>query len=248
MLNYRFEEVSMMNTQFQPLRALRAARTLAANPDDLPQVFTIIEALSLNTLARTAKRMHRNVVGAQLMASKPNIVDRLADRDALASLPEGSLGRAYLAFVEREKISPEGIRSASDQGMKRERVLSPELDWLRAHLRDTHDLWHAATGYAGDVLGETSLLAFIFAQTWNPAIAFIISIGLAKTLADKRTGPMARSTIVDGFRRGLAASWLPAQDWDALLALPLPEVRKRLSLAAAPVYREIRSSQLKAAA
>ena len=41
-----------MLVQFQPRRALRAAKTLAADPDDLPQVFTIIESLSGRTLQR----------------------------------------------------------------------------------------------------------------------------------------------------------------------------------------------------
>jgi ubiquinone biosynthesis protein COQ4 len=233
--------------QFQPRRALRAAQALAANPEDLPQVFTIIESLSLDTILRTAKRMKHDPVGAQLMAAKPNIVDRLIDRAALARLPEGSLGRAYLAFVEREKISAQGIREASEKGMTRERQLPEDLQWLRTHLRDTHDLWHAATGYAGDILGELGLLAFIFAQEWNPAIAFIIAIGLTKTFSNPDAARV-RQMIIDGFRRGRAAKWLPAQDWESLLALPLDEVRERLSLAAPPAYREIRSSQFKAAA
>jgi len=237
----------MSVVQFQPLRALRAARTLAADPDDLPQVFTIIESLSLNTLSRIERRMRHDPRGAQLLAAKPNIVERLADRAALARLPEGSLGRAYLAFVEREQISADGIRGASDRGMTRERPLPADLAWIHAHLRDTHDLWHAAVGYAGDVLGEASLLAFIFAQTRNPAIAFIIAIALTKTLSDRHGGALARRTILDGFRRGRAARWLPAQDWEALLALPLAEVRARLGLEAPPVYREIRSWELKAA-
>ena len=92
----------MPYTQFAPRRALRAARILAADPDDLPQVFTIIESLSGDTLDRIGDRMARSEVGRRLLASRPDIVDRLADRAALARLPEGSLGRAHLAFVERE--------------------------------------------------------------------------------------------------------------------------------------------------
>lgn len=58
---------------------------------------------------------------------------------------------------------------------------------------------------------------------------------------------MARSTILDGFRRGLRAAWLPSQEWETLLALPVDDVRRRLSLGAPPVYTEIRSAELKAA-
>ena len=229
--------------QFEPLRALRAARAVAADPDDLPQVFTIIEALSGDTLARITRRMCADSTGARLISTRPDIVELLADRDALARLPDGSLGRAYLAFVEREKISADGIREAAAQGMIRVSSMPAPLDWTSARLRDTHDLWHAATGYSGDVLGETALLAFTLAQTWNPGIALIIAIGISKTFGL----PDATRTILDGFRRGLAAKWLPAQDWESLLALPLAEVRRRLALEMPAVYRELRSSELKAA-
>src|SRR5262249_27228870 len=98
--------------QFSPRRAVHAARMLAADPDDLPQVFTIIDALSIDTLERVARRLARSEAGRRLTAMHPDIVDRLADREALARLPERTLGRAYLAFVTKENISAEGIRAA----------------------------------------------------------------------------------------------------------------------------------------
>ena len=54
--------------------------------------------------------------------------------------------------------------------------------------------------------------------------------------------------IADGYRRGRAAAWLPAQEWEALLALPLTEVRRRLQLGDAPVYTEVRAAEYRAAA
>ena len=53
--------------------------------------------------------------------------------------------------------------------------------------------------------------------------------------------------LADGFRRGRSAAWLPGVEWETLLARPLTEVRQRLSLGAAPVYTEVRSSQLRMA-
>jgi len=229
-------------TQFEPLRALRAARTLASDPEDLPQVFTIIESLSGDTVERVRRRMATTETGQRLLAERPDIVDRLADRAALARLPDGSLGRAYLAFVEREQISAEGIRAAADEGMTHRRELPAELAYVHARMRDTHDLWHAVVGYHGDVLGETALLAFTFAQTWNPAIGLILAIGLVKTIGT----PEARKVILDGFRRGRRAAWLPAQDWEAMLALPLDEVRRQLRLEAPPQYTQIRPADLRA--
>ena len=237
----------MAHIQFAPRRAFRAARILANDPDDLPQVFTIIESLSCDTLQRVGNRMLETETGRRMMADRPDIVDRLADRAALARLPEGTLGRAYLGFVEREGISAEGIREAQKKGTTNEYVAPAPLDWVHNRLRDTHDLWHAAVGYSGDVLGETALLAFTFAQTFNPAIGLIIAIGVAKTLGPVNGGKAARATILDGFRRGRKAEWLTGADWESLIDLPLTEVRRRLRLDAPPVYTPIRSAEIKAA-
>jgi ubiquinone biosynthesis protein COQ4 len=238
----------MRYVQFSPGRALRAARVLFSDPDDLPQVFVIVESLSWDTLERVARRMNESEASRRMAATRPDIVERLGDRAALARLPEGSLGRAYLAFVEREKISADGIRAADGQTTTTEAPLPPPLDWVNARLRDTHDLWHAAIGYSGDVLGETALLAFTFAQTWNPALALVMLLGLLKSLPIPNGGARATRTIVDGFRRGLKAEWFPGQEWEALLALPLHDVRRRLALDAPPAYTEIRSAEMKARA
>jgi ubiquinone biosynthesis protein COQ4 len=234
--------------QFFPLRALRAARVVFADPDDLPQVFVIVEALSCDTLERVARRLDRSESGRRLRAARPDIAAVLSDRRALARMPEGSLGRAYLAFVEREMISADGIRDAGARGANVEFPIPQPLDWVHARLRDTHDLWHAVTGYSGDVLGETALLAFTFAQTWNPAIALIIGLGWVKSAALPNGGANARRTIVGGFLRGRKAAWLPEQEWEGMLPLPLHEVRRRLGLESPPSYIEIRSSEMKQSA
>lgn len=235
-----------MLIQFAPRRAFRAARSLAANPDDLPQVFTIIEALSVDTILRISRRMARSEAGRRLTSTQPDLVRLLADREALARLPEGSLGRAYLAFVEREQISAEGIRAAQAKGTWGDVEYPPTINWIRGRMRDTHDLWHAVTGYSGDLLGESALLAFIFAQTFNPGVALILGIGMAKTIRYPLGGAQARKTIVDGFRRGSKAAWFPEQEWESMLALPLTEVRKRLRVEEPAVYTEIRTADLRA--
>jgi len=53
--------------------------------------------------------------------------------------------------------------------------------------------------------------------------------------------------IRDGYDRGRAAAWLPAQDWEALLPLPVTEVRRRLRLGPTPEYTPVRSTELRAA-
>src|SRR5262249_44325661 len=157
--------------------------------DDLPQVFTVIEAFSGPAIALNMRRMRRTSTGARLLRDRPDVAALLRDREALARLPEGSLGRAYLAFMESEGITAEGIVEASEQGSDAA-GRTADLAYLKDRLRDTHDLWHALTGYRGDVLGELALLGFTFAQTKNPAIALIVIAALVKKVRDAESAKL----------------------------------------------------------
>jgi ubiquinone biosynthesis protein COQ4 len=231
-------------TRIQPPKALRAVRALIADPDDLPQVFTLLEALSGDTIPRLTRRLAASQNGRRLLAERPELVPALDDRDALRRLPEGSLGRAYLAFVESEGISAAGIQEADARGRTQPEDFTDEESYVNRRMRDTHDLWHAVTGYRGDVLGETALLGFTLAQTWNPGIALLVGVGLYKTAGK----PDARSLILAGFHRGRRAAWLPEQPWETMLAHPVAQVRARLGVGALPVYVPVRSAELRAAA
>jgi ubiquinone biosynthesis protein COQ4 len=50
-----------------------------------------------------------------------------------------------------------------------------------------------------------------------------------------------RRMIWQGFRRGRRAAWLPAQEWEELLAEPLEAVRERLAVGPPPSYTQLRS-------
>lgn len=222
-------------------RAGRAIASLARDPDDLPQVFTIIESLSGTAPHRLYGKMRRHPEGQRLLRERPDIVSLLSDRDGLRALPEGSLGRTYLDFIEAHGISPEGIRDASERGTQA-RWKRTGFAFMHERMRDTHDLWHAATGYQNDVVGEAALLAFYLAQNWNLGIALIVATALWKG-RDAGVGGL----ILDGFRRGRSASWLPAQDWESLLPLPLDEVRARLGLGAPPEYTPVAAEEYRRA-
>src|SRR6185436_12593440 len=101
---------------FYPLRALAALRELVRNPDDTRHVFTVIESLSGQAPLRLLARFRKSESGQRLLASRAQVLPLLRDRGRLERMPEGSLGRAYLAFLDREKISAEGLVQASIDG------------------------------------------------------------------------------------------------------------------------------------
>ncbi|MFT3712770.1 MAG: Coq4 family protein [Archangium sp.] len=220
-------------------RAGKALKDLLANPDDLPKVFTVIESLPGNALKRMRDRILTTEEGRQMLSDEPNIVPILSNRAALRAMPEGSLAHAYLKFVESENISAEGIVDAA--GVGEAAHYQDEYTWQHDRMRDTHDLWHAVTGYKGDVLGELALLSFTLGQNWHNGIAFLISGAVARGLSKEDSW-----LLVEGFVRGKRAAFFPGVRWENLLALPLAEVRERLGVGSPPKYTPVRTSELRA--
>ena len=223
--------------RIRPLDAWRAIRVLLQDPDDTGQVFRIIDALSGNSGERIFQRFRRDPTGARILRERRALLATLSDRAALEALPPGTLGRTYADFVvaraDHRRRSGRGQRWRS----RNRRDRGPERRLFGDRLRDMHDLWHVVTGYGRDLVGEAALLAFSFAQTRNPGVGFIVAVAWLKA-----GGGAARRLMVDGFRRGRRAAWLPAQDWEALLSQPLDEVRRQLRIEPPPAYEPLRSA------
>ena len=113
----------------KPLQALRSVRALIANPDDTGEVFKIIQALKGGSLSRAVERLRSTPEGRELLRTKPDILSVLNDREALRAMPEGSVGRAYLRFVESQSLSADGLVAASEEAPRGE-GLSPDESWL----------------------------------------------------------------------------------------------------------------------
>jgi ubiquinone biosynthesis protein COQ4 len=220
--------------RIQPRRAMRAIRNLMQNPERTDQVFEIIDALAGNASQRGLARLRTTTTGPRLLAEKRRLIESLRNRDYLRSLPDGSFGRAYLAFMERENLSADGLVEAS-AGRQRGQEDDADQTFYNLQLRDMHDLWHIVTGYGRDAFGELCVLAFTYGQTRNRGIGTIVMFGLRN--ASRVIGVRAAwRGVSEGYRRGRAAAWLPAQDWLALLALPLDAVRQALNIAPAHHY------------
>jgi ubiquinone biosynthesis protein COQ4 len=215
---------------------LDATRAALADPDDTKQAFRIAEALSFKNPQRMRRQFRRSATGARLLARRDDLLAVLSDRARLEAMPAGSLGRAYLRFLDGEGITAAGLVQASLDGAGEHASDDEEVRYVRMRMRDSHDLWHTVTGYKGDLLGEAALLAFTFAQTRNLGVGFLAGIGMVLGGV-----PGARRFIARGFARGLRAAWMPAVDWVKLLPRPLDEVRRELGIEEIPVYEPVRT-------
>jgi ubiquinone biosynthesis protein COQ4 len=223
----------------RPIVALRALLELARDPDDLPQVFKIIDALPGRGIERIHARMLTTASGRELLASRPDLGARLADRATLAALPDGTLGHGYATLTARAGITAEGIVEASMAAGDAPVPESPEVQFAGERMRDSHDLWHVVTGYGTDVVGELALLAFTFAQAPH------LGIGLICGFAMLHRVPEINTTMKLAYRRGKRAAYLPAVAWERELARPLDEVRTRLLVGPPPSYTPITTAELR---
>lgn len=218
-----------------------AVRALMRDPNDVSQVFRIINALPGHAFERVVRRMKETETGRQILRGQLAVLAKLRDRDYLLSLPDGSLGREYRRFMDAEGLTADALVEADDiagwDGDQHSRELAHARDWLR----DTHDLWHVVTGYQGDLLGEPALVAFQCVQNrWHPGFGFI------SLMVFLRGGifPGMRRIVLEGFWRGLRSGWLPGADWVALLPQPLDDVRRQLQIAPLTPYKPLRVTDL----
>jgi ubiquinone biosynthesis protein COQ4 len=121
---------------------------LVADPTRLEQVFQMRDAADDPRVTRAIY---------ERLCEEPALRDALKRRVRLEpftladlfALPEGSLGREYGLFMQRNGLTPDAIPSIPDDGAL----------YVRAHLFETHDLWHVATGFGPDTEGEAALQA-----------------------------------------------------------------------------------------
>ena len=168
--------------------AWRALKNLIADPDRTDQVFVIIDALGGNSGEKQFQRFCATSVGQRVLSDKRDILTVLNDRNTLQSLPEGSLGKTYATFMSAEQISADGLVNASMEGGGNNNREDIDRQRYGVRVRDSHDLWHVATGYNRDLLGEAMLLAFTFAQIRNPGIGVIVAMAYLREEALLKLG------------------------------------------------------------
>ena len=214
---------------------------LRRDNEDTEQVFRIIRALQGNSSTEQFDKFVANDFGKKVIDERRDLVDLLSKRDWLRTLPEGSLGRVYLDFMEKEGLSAEGLREASEDGGfvadeseqldERHQVFS---DWNR----DMHDLFHVVTGYGRDPLAELCLLGVTYHQTKSLGVGFIASLGSFE-LQRELPGTPALKAVYEGFKIGKKCEWLVVQDWEKLLPMQIEDVREQLGLRPPKTYYKV---------
>lgn len=207
-------------------RALRALGGAIRDPDRTDLIGEFIAATSGSSGAELYDALMADPEARAILEEGRDLKAALSDRDALAAMPSGSLGRSYFEWTAQRDFDAEGIADAISKQVPRD--LGGPFPTLASRVVDQHDLWHVLNGWDSDIHGELHLLGFSHVQLggrgWlilaRLAVFFLSSAGRADS-ADYLKNAMAR---------GRKARTLAGVDWEAMLPLPLTEVRSRLGI------------------
>ncbi len=226
--------------EFSPIRPFKAVhhmRKLLADKEDTEQVFHIMESLNGKNLKRKLVEYSKIPQGQLMLKRRRDLPEILDDHATLKKLPENTVGRAYVAFMEREGLSAAGLVEESEKWWKGHEKFDDDIDFLGCRFRDTHDLYHVLTGYGRDKLGEVCVLGFSHAHNGgfgNLFISYVGSWDLSKTAP---TPKLIKASLKEARRHGRAANHLVLEDIVALLAEPLEGARQRMNIAPPILYK-----------
>lgn len=220
-------------TRVRPWIALKSFVQIMKEPDDTAAGARLFMSLMGGAEERIFERFQRDPVGAKIIAERRCLIDTLRDRESLKTMPDGSLGRAYLDFMEHEDLSPDGLATQ----VIRSSIGLPPLDSVRElvsdRIRDTHDLFHVLLGYDRDIVGEVAVVAFTHVQLRSAGTTLLLPLNVFGT---EFKAPGTRKLARDAMERARGAAWLPAQDWEQLLPQPLDRVREAVRVGPPPTY------------
>ena len=214
----------------RPIQWRRLGQQLAILWESRPEkvldaAYSVGDALGGMSDERQLRRVLATPEGQRLAAHRSSLPDALADHDALRAMPDGSLGREFLAFCERHALNSRKLVESQHRMSRDHRDLDPLRQWLGDRLTVMHDLWHVLVGYDATHAGESALMCFSLPQRVNDRA---LPIFIVMSLLSRR---ISARNAWEAWRRGQGAALLAAQPFEELLPLPLAAVRERLGIA-----------------
>lgn len=230
--------------RIRPVKAMGHMKILLADKEDTEQVFHIIEALNGKTLERSLKRAIRTPAGLAMMERGRELPPIMDDHARWEALPDGTVGRAYVAFMKREGLTAAGLVEESEKMFAHHERFEDDLEFYGRRLRDTHDLYHVLTGYGRDTLGEICVLAFSHAHQGGLGTEFISIMGARDLAKEFPDASLVKSARKEAKRNGRASQSLVNEDIVALMHEPLVDARHRMGIADPVRYKAALKSLL----
>jgi ubiquinone biosynthesis protein COQ4 len=212
--------------------ALGSGVLALANPYRADLIATCGEAWATPYfIERLRRAMLADATGRRILRARPRITSASLDLARLRALPAHTVGATYVAWLDREQVSP-------DTRLDVRYIDDPECAYVMQRYRESHDFYHALTGLPVVREGEVALKAFEFANTLLPMTGFaVLAVATLKTAERRRFfetyGPWA-------VRNGLRASEVINIYWEEEMGTDVVELRRRLGIEQPPDMRDAR--------
>lgn len=189
---------------------------------------TAIEPV-LKSLQRT---MLSDKTGRQILRERPRITSTSLDLDYLRSLPDNTIGKQYIVWLDREGVSP-------DTRVPVKYIDNEELAYIFQRYRECHDFYHAITGLPIIIEGEISVKVLEFLNIGIPMS------GLGALFAPLRLKPSQRKRLREiyypwAMQNGLFSKPLINVYWEKILEKDINEFRKEMGIQPPPDLRNMR--------
>lgn len=212
---------------------------LANDTNQVEHVLSVLEKLEQTEMLQKILDFARAQPGMEPILKERPLIGRI-DLDQLKSQPEGTLGREFAEHILRHKLDPNYFALT---------MPADELHYVPARLRETHDLWHLATGIDMTPAGELALQGFYLAQVDGGLPGFIVTAGLLNGLLKHPTDMRNRlESLAKGWMLGKRAMPLLTVRWENEWQTPLSELRQRLRLDSQEITQFLTPGELSAVA
>ena len=182
---------------------------------------------------RLRDKMLSNPAGRRILHDRPRITSQTMSMTKLRALPERSVGRAYVSWLDREGVSPDTRSSVKY-------IDDEECAYVMQRYRESHDFYHALTGLPVFVEGEVALKAFEFANTLLPMTGLSL-------FAITRMTPLERTRFWNTYLPWAISNGLGCKDiinvyWEEELERDVDDLRSELGIERPPDLRDTRKA------
>lgn len=234
-VQYSCEAEERFTFEQKPWAGLLAGARFLANINETSYFFAMTDAVDGGQHEKNFQRYMETSAGAALDAERVNFYDVLADWNALRRMPQGSLGRTYLAFMEEEEFEMDGLMAAEIKANASTLNIGPARRRYMESGIALHDVYHVLTCYSRQPIGEACVLAFSAEQFSLRGVGLTAhGIGLREQMV--RPGTPILAMLNEAKRLAQETKWLAEVDWRDELARPIDEVRERIGLKRPDLY------------
>ncbi|CAG90725.2 DEHA2G15796p [Debaryomyces hansenii CBS767] len=183
-------------------------------------------------LTKLQTQMLSDPVGRQILRERPRITSTSLDLDKLRELPDNTIGKTYVNWLDREGVSP-------DTRVPVKYIDDEELAYIYQRYRECHDFYHSITGLPIIIEGEIAVKILEFMNIGIPMS------GLGALFAPLRLKPSQKERLYNiyypwGFKSGLNSKPLINVYWENILEEDINEFRHKMGIEQPPDLRNLR--------